>query len=164
MKTTSRNNRIIWDTPTDWRGASLYGEVDKWICDAPHKCDDFRDQQSITKQIAELYSKSFVSRAEHQEVLIKCARLEKAIQRLEQVCFGRGVEKIPGVCGGVACIVRTRIPIWMLEAFRRDGLTDAVILDSYPTINAADLANAWAYVAFNKDEIDADIRANDFDE
>jgi len=26
-----------------------------------------------------------------------------------------GVESIPGVCGGEPCIVRTRIPVWVLE-------------------------------------------------
>ncbi|WP_437313837.1 DUF433 domain-containing protein [Sorangium sp. So ce385] len=32
-----------------------------------------------------------------------------------------GVEKRPGVCGGDACIVCTRIPVWALERRRRLG-------------------------------------------
>lgn len=27
----------------------------------------------------------------------------------------------PGVCGGSAHIIRTRIPVWLLEALRRDS-------------------------------------------
>ncbi|MBC8161283.1 MAG: hypothetical protein H7Z42_08690 [Roseiflexaceae bacterium] len=30
-----------------------------------------------------------------------------------------GIEKTAGVQGGDACIVRTRIPIWTLESYRR---------------------------------------------
>ena len=26
-----------------------------------------------------------------------------------------GIESRPGVCGGEACVVRTRIPVWLLE-------------------------------------------------
>ncbi|OYW31276.1 MAG: hypothetical protein B7Z47_01545 [Chthoniobacter sp. 12-60-6] len=62
------------------------------------------------------------------------------------------------MCGGAARIVRSRITVWMLESLRRQGATDSVLLDSYPTINAADLVNAWAYVAMNKEEIDAAIQ------
>ena len=34
-----------------------------------------------------------------------------------------GVESTPGVCGGEPCIVRTRIPIWVLEQARRLGVS-----------------------------------------
>ncbi len=37
----------------------------------------------------------------------------------------QGIEKTPGVCGGEACIVKTRIPIWVLVEARRLGYTDA---------------------------------------
>ncbi len=29
-----------------------------------------------------------------------------------------GIESRPGVCGGEPCIVRTRIPVWVLEQSR----------------------------------------------
>lgn len=87
--------------------------------------------------------------------------LSARISALEALLRGRGIEKNPGVCGGAACIVRTRIPVWTLEAFRRQGATEAQMLASYPTLNAADLVSAWAYVALNEAEIDAEIREND---
>lgn len=72
-----------------------------------------------------------------------------------------GVESNPGVCGGAPCIVRTRIPVWVLEQARRLGASEAELLRCYPTIRAEDLANAWAYVRAHGDEIDAQIRENE---
>lgn len=69
-----------------------------------------------------------------------------------------GIEKIPGVQGGEACIIRTRIPIWTLEAYRRLGWTDTQILANFPTLRPADLVNAWFYVDANLEEIEQAIR------
>ena len=56
-----------------------------------------------------------------------------------------GVESSPGVCGEDPCIVRTRIPVWMLEQARRQGTSEAELLRAYPTLRAEDLTNAWAF-------------------
>jgi uncharacterized protein (DUF433 family) len=72
-----------------------------------------------------------------------------------------GIEHRADVCGGDACIVRTRIPIWLLEQARRLGTSDAELLRSYPTLRAGDLLNAWAYARAHPDEIDEQIRANE---
>lgn len=63
----------------------------------------------------------------------------------------------PGVCGGRACIAGTRIAVWLLEALRRDGATDAYLLDQYPQLTEAHLAAAWHFVASHAADIDADI-------
>ena len=68
-----------------------------------------------------------------------------------------GIESRPGVCGGDPCIVRTRIPVWLLEQARRLGTSESALLASYPTLRAEDLANAWAYVRAHRDEIDRQI-------
>jgi uncharacterized protein (DUF433 family) len=72
-----------------------------------------------------------------------------------------GVEKTPGVCGGSACIVRTRIPVWLLVEARLAGATDGDLLKSYPTLVAEDLVNAWSYYRVNKAEIDTEIMENE---
>ena len=72
-----------------------------------------------------------------------------------------GIESRPGVCGGEACVVRTRIPVWVLEQARRLGSSEADLLANYPTLRAADLVQAWAYAHANQDEIEAAIRKND---
>ncbi len=72
-----------------------------------------------------------------------------------------GVESTPGVCGGEPCIVRTRIPVWVLEQARRLGVSEADLLRSYATLRAEDLVNAWSYVRVHRDEIERQIRENE---
>ena len=72
-----------------------------------------------------------------------------------------GIDSRPGVCGGEPCIVRTRIPVWILEQARRLGTSEADLLGAFPTLNAEDLTNAWAYVRSNKTEIERTIRENE---
>jgi uncharacterized protein (DUF433 family) len=72
-----------------------------------------------------------------------------------------GIESTPGVCGGEARILRTRIPIWVLEQARRSGVSEADLLRSYPTLRAEDLVHAWAYVRAHREEIEREIRENE---
>jgi uncharacterized protein (DUF433 family) len=71
-----------------------------------------------------------------------------------------GIETDP-VSGGEPCIVRTRIPIWVLEQSRRLGTSEADILRSYPNLKAEDLTNAWAYVRAHRQEIEKQIEENE---
>jgi len=73
---------------------------------------------------------------------------------------GAAIERTPGVCGGEACIGKTRIAVWMLEEARRQGVSDAELLQDYPALSAADLAAAWAYVEAHPAEIESAIQAN----
>ncbi len=75
--------------------------------------------------------------------------------------LGSGIESSSGTSGGDPRIANTRIPVWTLEQYRRLGTTEAQILAAYPTLRAADLVNAWAYVAAHRDEIDRQIRENE---
>jgi uncharacterized protein (DUF433 family) len=72
-----------------------------------------------------------------------------------------GVESTPGVCGGEPCIVRTRVPVWILEQARRLGASEEELLHSYPTLRAEDLANAWAYVRSHRPEVERQIQENE---
>ena len=72
-----------------------------------------------------------------------------------------GIDSNPNVCGGEACIVRTRIPVWLLEQARRLGTSEAELLRSYPSLRAEDLANAWAYVRIHRQEIERQIAENE---
>lgn len=71
------------------------------------------------------------------------------------------IEKTPNVMGGVACIRQTRIPVWMLENARRQGVSEAELLLNYPGLTAKDLANAWDYVSLNTGEIKNEIAKNE---
>jgi len=102
---------------------------------------------------------------EVEKLLSKMSRAEKA-QLLHLVVRDLGdalpgIESSPEVCGGEPRIVRTRIPVWVLEQARWLGTTEADLLRIYPTLRAEDLVNAWAYVRSNKDEIDRQIQENE---
>ena len=102
---------------------------------------------------------------EAEELLSRMSRAEKA-QLLRAVIRDLddthpGIESRPGVVGGSACIVRTRIPVWLLEQARRLGMSEGEILTAYPSLRAEDLVNAWSYVRLHRDEIDRAIEDNE---
>ena len=72
-----------------------------------------------------------------------------------------GIGSSPSVCGGDPCIVRTPIPVWLLERYRRLGLAEHDLLESYPSLRAEDLANAWAHARIHAVEMDNQIQANE---
>ncbi|MGH9610208.1 MAG: DUF433 domain-containing protein [Bryobacteraceae bacterium] len=72
-----------------------------------------------------------------------------------------GVDSRPDVCGGEPCIVRTRIPVWLLEQARRLGASEQELLAAYPSLRAEDLVNAWAYARSHAAEIKRQIRENE---
>ena len=76
-------------------------------------------------------------------VLSKAEKAE-VVERLAQEIGDAwpGIEKAPGIVGGAACVVRTRIPVWVLEGYRRLGWSEAKILANYPTLRAADVVHA----------------------
>ena len=72
-----------------------------------------------------------------------------------------GIESNPGICGGHPCIIRTRIPVWVLVQARQLGKSEADLLLAYPTLRAEDLTNAWAYARSHMKEIEQQIRENE---
>jgi uncharacterized protein (DUF433 family) len=72
-----------------------------------------------------------------------------------------GIEKTPGVCGGDACVTRTRIPVWSLVHSKKLGMSDLQLLDAYPTLTVEDLYNAWNYYRGNREEIEEQILENE---
>jgi uncharacterized protein (DUF433 family) len=72
------------------------------------------------------------------------------------------IQKTPGVCGGDACIRKTRIPVWSLVVARRLGASDAELLHYFVTpLTPADVDAAAAYYEKNREEIDEQIRLNE---
>ncbi len=72
-----------------------------------------------------------------------------------------GIDSTPTICGGEPCIVRTRIPIWVLVQASRLGKSEADLLQCYPALRAEDLTNAWAYHRSHQDEIEQQIHENE---
>lgn len=104
---------------------------------------------------------------EREKMLAEMTRAEKA-ELLQWIARDLGdafpgIESTPGVMSGAARITRTRIPVWLLEQARQQGVSEAQLLEDYPTLVAADLANAWGYVRSHREEIEAAIAANESD-
>ena len=100
-----------------------------------------------------------------EQLLSTLTRAEKA-QLLQWIVFDLGdafpgIETTPGVAGGEPCIVRTRIPVWVLEQARRLDVSEADLLRAYPSLRAEDLVSAWAYVRSHRHEIGQQIRENE---
>ena len=105
------------------------------------------------------------TRVKVEELLVDLSRSEKA-QLLQVVVRDLGdawpgIESTPEICGGKPCIVRTRIPVWVLVRARQLGASEAEILGSYPTLRAEDLVNAWAYARSHHEEIEGQIEENE---
>ncbi len=107
-----------------------------------------------------------MSNLEKAEKLLKKMKRSEKAQLLQWIVQDLGdafpgIESDPKICGGVPCIVRTRIPVWVLVQARRLGSSDAEILQAYPNLRSEDLANAWAYYRAHRKEIDRQIRENE---
>ncbi len=72
-----------------------------------------------------------------------------------------GIEQTPGVAGGEPCLIRTRIPVWLLVQARVLGSSESEILRAFPSLRAEDLSNAWTYYDAHKAEIDLQIAENE---
>jgi uncharacterized protein (DUF433 family) len=72
-----------------------------------------------------------------------------------------GIETNPDVAGGEPCVVRTRIPVWVLVQSRKLGASEADLLKMYPALRAEDLVNVWAYYRLHRSEIEQQIAENE---
>ncbi len=110
-----------------------------------------RRNQDVYEQVRELLPR--LSQHEKAHLLHEVAR--------ELDNYFPGIESHRDVCGGDACIIRTRIPVWVLEGMRRRGASDEQLLQAYPTLDSDDLTNAFHYAKFHQDEIEQQIRENE---
>jgi uncharacterized protein (DUF433 family) len=72
------------------------------------------------------------------------------------------ITKTPGVCGGRACIAGHRIRVADVVAWHeRRGYSPDEVLALFPGIGLGDVHAALAYYFDHRDEIDADLRADE---
>jgi uncharacterized protein (DUF433 family) len=107
-----------------------------------------------------------VSKIQEAEKLLSTMTTGEKAQLLQLVARNLGdafpgIDIIPEVCGGEPCVVRTRIPVWVLVQARQLGTSEADLLQCYPTLRAEDLASAWAYFRSHREEIEHQIRENE---
>jgi uncharacterized protein (DUF433 family) len=71
------------------------------------------------------------------------------------------IVKTPGVCGGVARLKGRRVPVWLLEAWHRDGVDVPGILEFLPDLTATEVDAALHYAQSHPEEIDHQIKLNE---
>lgn len=64
-------------------------------------------------------------------------------------------------CGNSARVVGTRIPVWLLVAYRQGGAADEQIIQDYPHLTQNDLDAAWSYAEGHPLEIQDEIAEQD---
>jgi len=75
------------------------------------------------------------------------------------VDIGTLIVSTPGTCGGRPRIAETRITVENIAIDFNAGLTPEQIIDEKPHLTLAQIYGALAYYYANKDQIDADIAA-----
>jgi uncharacterized protein (DUF433 family) len=119
---------------------------------------------AMTMFFVSLYKFMLMTVVQQVEALLPMLSVEEKTHILRQVQkdlhIAPGIEKTLGVCGGRACIVRTRIPVWSLVEARQMGVSTEDLLADFPALSVNDLENAWNYYLLFKEEIDADILDN----
>jgi uncharacterized protein (DUF433 family) len=73
------------------------------------------------------------------------------------------VKATPGVCGGKACVLGTRIPVWAIERSIRGGCSIAEVVEMYPTLSPEGVQAALDYTRSHLDEINAQIAEHEGD-
>ncbi len=98
-----------------------------------------------------------------EEVKRTVARLEKRLAKVEtcppgKICTNhRYIVRLEGVCGGRPIIEGTRISVKTIVSGIKLGWTLQDILDYYPFLAAAEVADALAYYQDNPEQIEAEF-------
>jgi uncharacterized protein (DUF433 family) len=77
----------------------------------------------------------------------------------ENTAATRSITRTEGVCGGVACLEGTGIPVWIF-AVHKQMLGFAaleIILKAHPHLTAKDVEAAWAYADANREDMEQDF-------
>jgi len=142
-------------------GKAVSEYLDLYLADSDEAGAEFASQRVVRDKLAP----SGAALRATERLLASLSRAEKA-QVLQWVARDLGdafpgIESTPGVYGGEPCIVRTRIPVWLLVRARELGTGEGDLLHAYPTLRAEDLINAWAYARAHRSEIQAQITAHE---
>jgi uncharacterized protein (DUF433 family) len=71
------------------------------------------------------------------------------------------IVKEPGYCGGKAAIDNTRVRVNNVAWLAKRGMTPQQVLEHYPDLTLAQVHAALAYYYDNRDEIEAELAAED---
>ncbi len=65
-----------------------------------------------------------------------------------------------GVCGGRSIVRGTRIPVWSLIQWYKQGMTIEDVVREFPRLKPAQVHDAFSYYYDNRKEIEKDMAEN----
>jgi uncharacterized protein (DUF433 family) len=75
--------------------------------------------------------------------------------------IGTLIEQTPGVCGGRPCVAGTGVSVLRIAGWYKMGRSPEEIADQYGHLTLAHVHAALAYYHANRDEIDAEMAAEE---
>jgi uncharacterized protein (DUF433 family) len=66
-----------------------------------------------------------------------------------------------GVCGGRSIVRGTRIPVWSLIQWYKQGMTIEDVMREFPHLKPAQVHDAFSYYYDNRKEIEKDMAENE---
>ena len=66
-----------------------------------------------------------------------------------------------GVCGGRSIVRGTRIPVWSLISWYKQGMTVEDVMREFPQLKPAQVHDAFSYYYDNRKEIEKDMAENE---
>jgi uncharacterized protein (DUF433 family) len=70
------------------------------------------------------------------------------------------VTRKKGVCGGRSTVRGTRIPVWSLIQWYKQGMTIEDVMREFPQLKPAQVHDAFSYYYDNRKEIEKDMTEN----
>ncbi len=75
--------------------------------------------------------------------------------------IGTLIEQTPGICGGRPCVAGTGVSVLRIAGWYKMGRSPEEIADQYGHLTCAQVYAALAYYHANRDEIDAEMAAEE---
>jgi len=75
--------------------------------------------------------------------------------------LGNHIVSAPNICGGSPVIAGSRIPVWIVAGWYKQGMSLDEIMDTYPHLRPEQICVALTYYFEHQTEIEAEIQEND---
>ncbi|MBC8236236.1 DUF433 domain-containing protein [bacterium] len=79
----------------------------------------------------------------------------------QNIPLGNHIISVPNICGGSPVIAGSRIPVWIVAGWYKQGMSLDEIMDTYPHLRPEQICAALTYYFEHQAEIEAEIQEND---
>ena len=87
----------------------------------------------------------------------------KEISVQQKLPLGTHIVRTHNICGGSPVIAGSRIPVWIIAGWYKQGMSLDEIMDTYPHLRPEQICAALTYYFEHQAEIEMEIQSNDED-